>query len=76
MKLDKSQSTTIPHLDSLSVFVNPQINADYQQRLQTWQQAYPQLYAANESYHANVQPPTLNTAHLALDHFMYQFGLC
>ena len=76
MKLDKSQTTTIPNLNSLSVFVNPQIHATYQQRLHTWQQAYPQLSAANESYHATVGSNTLKTAPLALDQFMYQFGLC
>ena len=76
MKLDKSQTTTIPQPNSLSVFVNPQINADYQQRLHTWQQAYPQLSAANESHHANRESITLGAAHLALDQFMYQFGLC
>ena len=76
MKLDKSQTATIHQTNSLSVFVNPQINADYQQRLHTWQQAYPQLNAANESYHASVATNTPEAAYLALDQFMYQFGLC
>jgi hypothetical protein len=75
MKLDKSQNTTIPQSNGLSVFVNPHIHADYQKRLHTWQQAYPQLSAANESYQG-LETMMLNPAYLAVDHFMYQFGLC
>ena len=76
MKLDKSQTSTLSQSNSLSVFVNTHVNTHCQKRLQVWQQAYPQLSAANEQTNPTSLTQTPDAIYVALDHFMYQFGLC